>query len=363
MAENQKLDLVTDDELSPDELVRLFSALEDMRADDNLKSATIARIFGKATAVSEPAGNCEAAADDASDNESTGQCASIATNKTVAESASGTPDANNTRKSWRQKVRVIRIMAIAACLALALAGGAAYALPSAHVQISNSTSSIDMGINRFGIVVTTNTDDEELRPLLQSESINVPADEALNKACSLLEKADPNSPVEFNVETADAGQREHLESKGREITEHHHTETADDNAPAGAPEQNAAPEAPTAPPSDSAQGQLSETATPNAGNSAKVENNNAPAQDDQARRSETPNLDGQNSQGSQGSSPESQRESQASLNNAPSNPSGDKPGYNRPNGNAPEGPSPTQQPQQPPSPSSGDPNPADRNKS
>ena len=114
---------------------------------------------------------------------------------------------------------------------------------------------------------------------------------------------------------------------------------------------------------DSAQGQLSETATPNAGNFAKVENNNAPAQDDQARRNETPNLDGQNSQGSQGSSPESQRESQASLNNAPSNPSGDKPGYNRPNGNAPEGPSPTQQPQQPPSPSSGDPNPADRNKS
>jgi len=169
---------VTKNELNAidDGLVNLFASFDEVKASDQLKEATLAKIFDQAEAVGNP--------------------------RSVRIQPK-TPF--RLRKAW--------LVAAAACLALALTGGAAWAIPSAHVQVSGDKSNLDLGINIFGIAVSTASDDAELLARAQNADVqNKPVEEALDKAFALIYECEPDADIDASAHANIPHQQEQLAS-------------------------------------------------------------------------------------------------------------------------------------------------------
>lgn len=166
------------------ELRELFGAFDHVRASDELKSATLSAILASAQAAPAESARTQP---DAGHNESAS-----------AESPSAS-SARAPKQARKAKWRAIRVAALAACLALALTGGVAWAVPASHVQVTQDGTTIDLGVNCFGIAVSAESDDEDGRDVIEREGLrNVPQDEAVTRAADALEKKHPDRPVEVD---------------------------------------------------------------------------------------------------------------------------------------------------------------------
>lgn len=173
-----------DNKLHDDELYDLFSSFDDVSASDDLKATTLDCIEETRASMAFTA---------------------------VTGGAQKKP-------AKRSKWRVMKVAAVAACLTLALTGGAAYALPASHVTLSQDGSSVELGVNRFGITVSASSEDEAGREVVESVELrNVPYEEALERALDYMEERNPGLVVGFDVESGDEGMKQELENEGHAL--------------------------------------------------------------------------------------------------------------------------------------------------
>lgn len=184
------------DERLDDELRSLFSQFDDVRASDELKAATLARIAVWGEEAEEEAG------------------AAPSSEPAFAGEADPAPafTAHAGGKNRRAKWRTMRVAALAACLALALTGGVAYAVPYSHVTVSAGESSVYLGVNVFGITVSAESSDDEGRSIIDGLDLhNRPYEDSL--AAIVDSYADGGDPDDIRI-GAEGGMRERLEETG-----------------------------------------------------------------------------------------------------------------------------------------------------
>ena len=197
-----------EDALDDDALVSLFSAFDDIRAPSDLEDATIARILAMA---SEP--DADSVADENSGT-TVGDEADSGGKAPVIKVVSAGPSRQESHKKRWKRGRIIRVAAIAACLAFALTGGLAYATPTAHVQVNEGGALIDIGVNCFGIAISAESDDADIQQQVNDAALcNKPYREALDGALSLLEDGDASSTPHVTVDTKDPSQKSKLEEE------------------------------------------------------------------------------------------------------------------------------------------------------
>lgn len=153
-----------EDKLIDDELCNLFSAFDEVSASDELKDATLARILKQ--------------------------------DEEVKAIRSG----NSPSTSWRAKWHAIRVAAIAACLALALTGGVAYATPASFYDVVQDGATVTLGVNCFGITVSATSDDETGEELIGSTNLRgIPYEKSLARAIEAMEERNPDMPIEYGM--------------------------------------------------------------------------------------------------------------------------------------------------------------------
>ena len=130
------------------ELKELFSSFDDVTATDKLKERTLSYIFAE-LGEEEP---------EQAENE-TPQLA-------VVEGAAKSSVAPK-RPASRWWLRAAAIV-MAATLAL---GGVAYALPLSHVVVSQGETSVDLGVNVFGVTVSVSCEDSEMQALFDEADL------------------------------------------------------------------------------------------------------------------------------------------------------------------------------------------------
>lgn len=160
---------LNDASIEDDELRSLFGAFDEVSASDELQQAALSAVFAAADEGSAAAPKVEAVAGGA-----------------------------HPRGSKRARWRAMRFAAIAACLALALSGGVAYAVPATYYEVAQGETVITLGVNVFGITVSADANDETGREIVEGGDLcNKPYEEALSQAVGRMEEHDPSSPVEF----------------------------------------------------------------------------------------------------------------------------------------------------------------------
>lgn len=212
------LENATDDTLD-EELADLFSAFSGVKASDELKSATLAAIFaldkqgeGEGAAVASAVGaagateaiettepTVAAKSTEAAKPSPIAETAPVAASATSTQphvtATAGGKQARSTRKA---KWRAIRIGAIAACLALALTGGVAYATPAKYYDIEQGDTTVTLGVNVFGITVSATSPDDAGTGIIDATNLcNMPYEQSLERAIESFEQHDPTAPVAF----------------------------------------------------------------------------------------------------------------------------------------------------------------------
>ena len=258
------------DTVNENELRELFSALNSVHASDKLKNETSAAILAKladvdsdATALPGAAPTIAVAAADGnakpasspSGTQATSSSKDASISQNTSPSLTVPASTGKSKRGIRSRIRVVRIAAIAACLAFALTGGIAYATPTAHVQVGEGPSSIELGVNPFGITVSADSADEELNKRANEAPLrNKPYKESLDEALNLLdefaENPDSDALPPIAIETQSPDQRAHLEQDTTDATSKRR-QSGNDQPPAGATPESAAPDA--AAPSDARQ--------------------------------------------------------------------------------------------------------------
>ena len=199
-----------------DDLYNLFAAFDDVSASDELKTATLAKILAGADGETDNVAETDAGKDveeDVEENAEENAEAVVEENASgvdvqdpaIPDNAVARPDVKvvktgaDGKASRKARWRAIRVAALAACLALALTGGIAYATPVSHVDVTQDEAKISLGVNCFGVVVTADSEDEEGRAVLDStELCNIPREESIDRAADSLETMRPERPVEID---------------------------------------------------------------------------------------------------------------------------------------------------------------------
>lgn len=201
MATDEKTSFDTlDDGWSDDELHVLFSAFDEVSASSELRETTLGKI-GELRNTNGSASNLKA----------------IAGGKRQK--------ANGIRKgSSRAKRHAIRIGAIAACLVLALTGGVAYATPASYYEVSQGNTTITLGVNCFGLTISTESNDETGREIIESADLdNKPYEESISRTIENMEQREPAEPIEFGPQ---GGEHERIQPDGDD----HANEPVSENA-------------------------------------------------------------------------------------------------------------------------------------
>ena len=203
-------DLRIDTELEfDDELANLFAALDEVSASDELVDATLTRILGA---------DEDKAVDDADvDNPASPtslvgpgipEDTAASSNATTASApkVTATEGGKRTRNAKRSKWRAIRVAAIAACLAMALTGGVAYATPASYYDIVQDDITVTLGVNCFGVTVSATSNSEAGAEIVKSENLcNVSYEDSLARTIGQMEERNPEAPIEFGPKN---GERE-----------------------------------------------------------------------------------------------------------------------------------------------------------
>lgn len=194
-----------------DEFESLFSAFDDVSASDALVASTISAVAGSGSGSTADTGGRSGSSDrDAS------SFVAVKGGKGAEDRRSGTRGkseaSGDSGKRRRARFRAFRVAAVAACLALALTGGVAYAVPTSHVTVSSEGVSVDIGVNLFGMAVSATSDSEDGRSVIGSaDLLNKPYEEALAHAVDTMGSLDDDRGFEVVVESGDEGQRRRLE--------------------------------------------------------------------------------------------------------------------------------------------------------
>lgn len=166
--------------MDDNELQGLFAAFDDVTASDSLKSSTLDFIMS--TAAAAPIAEAAEPAEVASSEESV-----------VTATRGGKSRARN-------KWRTMRVAAVAACLALALTGGAAYAYPATTVKVTQGETTIELRVNLFGQVVGASANDDDVQSLIDQMGLrNTPYEESVMKVSDSLKESNPEVPVEVSM--------------------------------------------------------------------------------------------------------------------------------------------------------------------
>lgn len=171
--------------MDDNELRELFSAFDDVSASDSLKSSTLDFIMAAAPTM--PA---------ASD-------ASVAEDELPSNQQTQSPSVTATRgkKRVQSKWRAFRVAAVAACLALTLTGGVAYATPTSHVTLVQGDAVIELNVNCFGIAISASANDAGQKLLDETGGLNVPYEDLVNRVSDSMKTSNPDVPVEVTVES------------------------------------------------------------------------------------------------------------------------------------------------------------------
>ena len=173
-----------------DELFNLFSSFDEVSASDELKEATLSRILALAAED-----DAAVDADPASAPAASPAKPSAATGMTAI---AGGKAGKAPRSSRRSKWRAIRIAAVAACLAMALSGGIAYATPASYYEIEQDGTTITLGVNCFGITVNASSGSDDGLEIIEATDLrNLPYEDAIAHAIEAMESRNPDKPVEF----------------------------------------------------------------------------------------------------------------------------------------------------------------------
>ncbi|MBQ9004019.1 MAG: hypothetical protein IJ087_19410, partial [Eggerthellaceae bacterium] len=159
--------------MNDDELMELFSAFDDVSAPESLQASTLDFIMSAAAAP---------AATDA------------------ANPANQAPTVTATRGGAKARIRnrwhAMRAAAVAACLALALTGGAAYAYPASTVLVTQGETTIELHVNVFGQVLSASASDNETQSIIdQMGLVNTPFSDSVSRVSDSLKENNPAAPV------------------------------------------------------------------------------------------------------------------------------------------------------------------------
>lgn len=173
------------------EFENLFSAFDDVSASEFLKASTIAAI----------------------------------TESQQGEKPRAVATGTVSKPSRKARFRAIRVAAIAACLVMALTGGAAYAIPASTVAVTQGDTTVSLGVNVFGVIVSATSDSVEGEKVVESsEPLFKPYEEGLVRMVDALDERNAEHdrlPIDVRVESGDPGQRERLEEKGEPFVSQH----------------------------------------------------------------------------------------------------------------------------------------------
>lgn len=147
------------------------------------------------------------------------------------------------RRGWWMKVAAI-------VLALSLAtGGVAYAVPVSQVTVSEGDTSIELGINVFGVAVLVSADTESGRELLRDVSVRGSnCEDAMARLLDALALENSSEDIHVSVNGGPDDRRERLEemaaqaSEQRRETAHEAEKTDAEAAPNQSQEGSAQPE-------------------------------------------------------------------------------------------------------------------------
>lgn len=198
MAENTQEGFAVDD-LADDELDGLFSAFDGMGASDALKAKTLGAIAALPTAAAASTAVSQASA----------PVAPVEPAPRPTAQAGG----KAARKAMRSPFRFAKVAAVAACVSAALVGGVAYAMPTSHVLLVQGDASIELGVNRFGMVISAESDNDAGRAIIDSNGLlHVSYEDALVRAAGAMDSSLPDGQLALSVSSNDAAQRERLEN-------------------------------------------------------------------------------------------------------------------------------------------------------
>lgn len=196
---HDELDDRLDDDLTNEELARLFSSFDDVTASDELKAKTLGRIFGDQGEADQDTTNQEG--DEA---------------ELLHLHAEKRPRHMRRRSLWRVAAAII--------LALVIAGTTAYALPVSHVSVTQGDVTVELGVNVFGITVSATSDTDEGQALIDEADVRGKSfSEGINSVMLVMdEHADTEqSDVTVQVDSPFKGQQEQLEGESERVQEQH----------------------------------------------------------------------------------------------------------------------------------------------
>lgn len=288
MTDNNKTFADQNTELNNDdvEMYELFSAFDSVSASDDLQQRALGAIF---QTLDEQTGAEGSAAEEAKLKESVNteqiseesaivnqaEAEESAAAKLVPEGTHPQEDARSLRVSKKARWRIIRSVAIAACLAFVCFGGAAWALPAAHITVASNAGTVELAVNRFGHTLEVTAENEDTQQALNSAQVtNKNYEDSLDSLLNIL-SVDEEQDIQIQVESSDTHIRENMEQRSNEMLKRKgmgpkETPTLNDPAPetTALPSQEAAPNVESAPqqgPSQDTVGfenQLPHTSTP-----------------------------------------------------------------------------------------------------
>ena len=170
--------LIDEGQGQDDDIKALFSAFDGVSANSSMKASALDSILARA---SEAGGVANKNADE---NASAGNVLKLSDEAL--------------RKPPRFRARKVLIVAIAACMAFGLMGGAAYAAPVSYYEFEQDGDTVELGMNCFGQAVSIKADSEAGRDKIEGIDIrHKPREEAVEIVLAAMEAKDQQHPIEY----------------------------------------------------------------------------------------------------------------------------------------------------------------------
>ncbi len=221
-------DIRLDGEEGDDELfARMFSSFDGIGASSAVKERTLQAIGIKLDSEIGVEAVVESAKRDVLPSET--EAVPVIAEASPIQQAASRKEAGSAQrhgKPGRHGVRILRFLAAAACVCALSIGGVAYATPSAYISVESGESTVELSVNRFGIVLSADSSDESGAVVLREADIrHEPYGESLERIIRAYEEqadgGDRFSPGPFaiHVRADDLSQQDEISERSRGILE------------------------------------------------------------------------------------------------------------------------------------------------
>lgn len=219
------------------ELQELFASLDTITASDDLKARTLDAIFG-----SLDEDEAEAKDENMATSPSRPYLRLVEDDPLPQKPAQeiSLPTHKPRTRGWK-----LRVAAAIVAVAIGIGGGAAYATPVSHTQVSMGDSTVDLGVNVFGMTVSAQSEDDEGRDMLKKASVhNMRLKDSVQRLVDMREKDHgPDEDIRICAQDRN-GQDEPIGDDVNRIIEEHNLRREQDKrllqrtAPAEEPQQS-----------------------------------------------------------------------------------------------------------------------------